>query len=405
MRDHRPGTLLPIFNEDSPAPTTTSTRRHQEPSRHRQGPSKEILKREDEQTDPACEFSAPCRMGPSPDGMHWRKVVSHVFGRNKASTKLFPQYVWVHYCRKHYQRARYRADQWPFTQCDLLLESLNRMERWGGVNSFELILRRREQLRVDNEPDADSNERPAGARTTASTTRKETRTSRALAAPQRSRKHPTAINAPVPLWLRQLVGKSKSFDNIRELIEHVRTYLSDLRKEEREEQLSLSMSPSLSVSPRHAAGKARKRPVKTTGFKNNQRLQTSRVRFPDVEILPTFNPWVVEAALRQRSTNKEDVKEESQHPDIPDNERIVELADAEQTPGAQTGPVEHALDVSVDAAATEQAQDHAQFQIGRAGTNSGNSESQRRRSQRVYVESLNRVSCQGSVRKPRNRKR
>lgn len=404
MKDNRVDVLPPFVNEDSSVPTTTSTPRHQGPPRHRQG--QEIAKLEVEQKDPACEFSAPCRMGPSPDGMHWRKVVSHVFGRNKASTKLFPQYVWVHYCRKHYQRARYRADQWPFTQCDLLLESLNRMERWGGVDSFELILRRREALRVDNEPDADSNEQLAGARPTASTSRKETRASRALAAPQRSRKHPTAINAPVPLWLRQLVGKSKSFDNIRELVEHVRTYLGDLRKEERAEQLSLPTSPSLSVSPRHAAGKARKRPVKTTGFKNNQRLQTSRVRFPDVEILPSFKPWVVEAALRQRSTRKQEVKEESQHPDIPDNERVVELDDVEGALGSHTRPADtqpaaHTPDVPVDAAAVEETQGHYQSRVGRAGTNSGNSESQRRRSQRVYVDLLNRVSSHGSVKKPR----
>ncbi|KAJ6009126.1 hypothetical protein N7522_004142 [Penicillium canescens] len=408
MKGNRLEVLLQFVNEDSSVLTTALTPRHQGPPRHRQG--QEIAKPEDEQKDPECEFSAPCRMGPSPDGMHWRKVVSHVFGRNKASTKLFPQYVWVHYCRKHYQRARYRADQWPFTQCDLLLESLNRMERWGGVDSFELILRRREQLRVDNEPDADSNEQLAGVRTTASTTRKETRASRALGAPQRSRKHPTAINAPVPLWLRQLVGKSKSFDNIRELVEHVRTYLGDLRKEERAEQLSLSMSPSLSVSPRHAAGKARKRPMKTTEFKNNQRLQTSRVRFPDVEILPTFKSWVVEAALRQRSTSKQEVKEESQHPHIPDNERVVELDDAESNQGSQTGPADthpaaHTPDVPVDAAAVEGTQDHYQSRIGRAGTNSGNSESQRRRSQRVYVDLLNRVSGHGSVKKPRDPKR
>lgn len=118
----------------------------------------------------------------------------------------------------------------------------------------------------------------------------------------------------------------------------------------------------------------------------------------------------MEAALRQRSTSKGDVNEEGQHPDIPDNERIVELADAEQTSSTQTGPgdirpAEHTPDVSVDPAAAEQTQDRARSRIGRAGTNSGNSESQRRRSQRIYVESLNRVSDQGSVRKPRNRKR
>jgi hypothetical protein len=296
------------------------------------------------------------------------------------------------------------------------------MERWGGVKSFELILRRREQLRVDAEPPAESKERSARARSSGSGIRKETRSSRALTAPQRSRKHPTAINAPVPSWLRELVGKLKSFEDVRELIEHVRAYLSDLRKEEREEQLTLSMSPtpSLAVSPRHAAGNDRKRLVKSTAsaFKNNQRLQNSRVRFPDVEILPTFKPWVVEAALRQRSSGKREVNEESQPSDIPDNERIVDLDGSPETSDTRDGSAHaHTAEDLPDAPAnaeseqvrrtqqTQQTEDLSQSQIGRAGTNSGASESQRRRSLRVYLDSLNQVSGKGSVQKPREKKR
>ncbi|KAJ5306088.1 hypothetical protein N7508_005103 [Penicillium antarcticum] len=426
---HRPQFPMPDSvewpNQWHPGKSTGS---YQTPCSEGPVSGKQLVKWESEESkDPACEFSAPCRMRPSPDGMHWRKVVSHVFGRNKASTKLFPQYVWVHYCRKHYQRARYRADQWPFTQCDLLLESLNRMESWGGVENFELILRRREQLRVENEPSVHGDELQASGGRNASKSRREPRTSLALTAPQRSRKHPTAINAPVPLWLRGLVGKSKSFTNIRETIEHVRSYLGDLRKEEREEQMSLTMSPSVTLSPRHAAGKSRKRPAKSTGFRNNQRLQASRVRFPDVEILPTFKPWVVEAALRQRSACKKVIKQESQDHEVPDEEQVVELNDAHDTVNPLVGPgvadpanthlvrpcvLEHIPNAPVEAEAATSAaeqvrlsENRGQSRIGRAGTNSGNSDSQRRRSQRVYIESLNRVSNQGSIKKPRERKR
>ncbi|KAJ5753925.1 uncharacterized protein N7511_008078 [Penicillium nucicola] len=393
------------------------------------GLGKELVewKKEEEQKDPACEFSAPCRMGPSPDGMHWRKVVSHVFGRNKASTKLFPQDVWVHYCRKHYQRARYRADQWPFTQCDLLLESLNRMERWGGVENFQLILRRREQLRVESEPAVNGDEPHRGRTPRISASRKEARTPRALVASQRSRKHPTAINAPVPLWLRGLVGKSKSFENIRELIEHVRSYLGELRREEREDQMALTMSPSLSLSPRHAAGKARKRNGKPNGVKNNQRLQTSRVRFPDVEILPTFKPWVMEADLRQRTLCKQEAKSERQTPRRSGNPRQVEIDDSHDTENSLIAPAgvnllnslvsssplsEHTTYAPVgmepSTSTTELDQlsyDQTQPRIEILGRNSGNLESEHCRGRRAYIESLNRVSGQGYVKKTHERKR
>lgn len=60
------------------------------------------------------------------------------------------EYVWARYCRQHYQRARYRTETWIFMQCELLLQSLDRMQSWGLVESFELPLRRREAERINN---------------------------------------------------------------------------------------------------------------------------------------------------------------------------------------------------------------------------------------------------------------
>ncbi|KAH2524907.1 hypothetical protein KXW97_003218, partial [Aspergillus fumigatus] len=98
----------------------------------------------------AAAAATPANGSGSGSGSHPRKLISHIFGRNKTSTKLFPSTVWVHYCRKHYQRARYRSRAWPFTQCELLLDSLGRMEAWGGVESFEVVLRRREMERLSS---------------------------------------------------------------------------------------------------------------------------------------------------------------------------------------------------------------------------------------------------------------
>ncbi|KAJ5692671.1 hypothetical protein N7462_002094 [Penicillium macrosclerotiorum] len=293
---------------------------------------------------PICEFSSPCRMTPSPDGMHFRKVVSHVFGRNKASTKLFPASVWVHYCRKHYQRARYRADQWPFTQCELLLESLSRMERWNGVDSFELILRRREVMRVEGE------NRGAVARNTTSSS----------GFLQTGRKHPTAIISPVPEWLRDYVGHGKSFGEIRTIILNIREHMVRLRKKEKKSN--------------HEENETTNEFVQTHSASN--RIRNSVVRFPDIEILPTFKKWVLDAALRQRETVKE-----AENYSVDESEHLSD--------GTTQSTVQKYDDVV----------NHGP-EIGRAGVNQGSSQSQRRRSQRGFLHMVNRVTRRGSVKKP-----
>ncbi|KAJ5459639.1 uncharacterized protein N7458_001191 [Penicillium daleae] len=225
---------------------------------------------------PLCEFSRPCQMSPSPDGVHFRKIVSHLFGRNKASTKLFPDSVWVYYCRKHYQRARYRAEQWPFNQCELLMQSLDRMEQWGHVLCFELRLRRREALRADGQ-----GERPAPTGLLGN-----------------GRRHPTAITAPVPEWLQREVGTGKSFDEIRNIVERIRTHLTKIKNEEDSKKLRRTKpngGATLSKDDRKLAQNAA------------YHERNSLVRFPDIEILPTFDPLVIEEA-RQRSSQKKRAK-------------------------------------------------------------------------------------------------
>ncbi|EPS27064.1 hypothetical protein PDE_02005 [Penicillium oxalicum 114-2] len=242
---------------------------------------------------PICEFSQPCRMGPSPDGVHFRKVVSHLFGRNKASTKLFPESVWIFYCRKHYQRARYRAEQWPFNQCELLLQSLDRMERWGYVRSFELRLRRREAMRTDGQADRPgpsgllgSGRRHPTAFTAPSHTpqnqpeKDEMAPTRVLAS---GRRRPIALIAPVPEWLQREVGINKIFDDIRHLVGQIREYLSNFREYETRLKQAQGVSDArLSASPYHER-------------------RTTAVRFPDIEILPTFYPSAIEHPQRRSS--------------------------------------------------------------------------------------------------------
>lgn len=216
-----------------------------------------------ESTDftPVCEFASQCNVGPSPDGFHLRKVVSHLFGRNKTSTRMFPESAWVFYCRKHYQRAQYRVDSWPFTQCDLLLETLGRMQVWGHVKSFELRLRRREAMRANGKED-------------------EMAPTRVLAS---GRRRPIALIAPVPEWLQREVGINKTFDDIRHLVGQIREYLSNFREYETRLKQAQGVSDArLSASPYHER-------------------RTTAVRFPDIEILPTFYPSAIEHPQRRSS--------------------------------------------------------------------------------------------------------
>ncbi|KAI0451056.1 hypothetical protein F5B21DRAFT_393896 [Xylaria acuta] len=101
-----------------------------------------------------CEFMQDCNTGST-----LRKTVSHVFGRNKLCTRMIPDHVWVHFCRKHYQRKRYRSiQQYALLQCRLVREQICRVYDWserekakgnkpGILQGWTLTLRKREQER------------------------------------------------------------------------------------------------------------------------------------------------------------------------------------------------------------------------------------------------------------------
>lgn len=341
-----------------------------------------------------CEFAAPCRMDASPDGLHFRKVVSHVFGRNKAVTKIFPQEVWVHYCRKHYQRARYRADQWPFTQCDLLLESLRRMEEWNGVIDFELTLRRRERIRVADESNDKSTQKDSNRKLGGKSTTKNTRP---------GRKHPTAIIAPAPDWLRDCTGEHLSFEQIRVIIERIREYMTSLRRQEREIQAERDDAEKKPLLSKHGNWKP-ELPIRTQSKRHNNkphpykiRQPPSMVRFPDIEILPNFKDWVREAALRQRSataprlTTHSDKDKDSIKMEAAQNGGPVQPRRPQSTiPYRPRTTQNNGQSFAPTPASTTQR--GFQGTIGRAGTNRGSSASQQRRSERVFQLALDRIT-------------
>lgn len=106
-------------------------------------------------SEPRCMYIEDCDTNSTP-----RKAISHLLGRNKMCTRLIPAHVWVQYCRKHYQRARYRnMGGWPPLQCELVQEQIKRLEVWSKDNTkrgdgpvvkdWTLALRKREQSRRD----------------------------------------------------------------------------------------------------------------------------------------------------------------------------------------------------------------------------------------------------------------
>jgi hypothetical protein len=106
---------------------------------------------------PRCMFVDDCQTG-----SQLRKAISHLFGRNKACTLRIPGHVWVYYCRKHYQRIRYRnAKTYPLNQMHLVKMQITRLQEWSENNRrqgsgpyirlWTLTLRKREQNRLDKE--------------------------------------------------------------------------------------------------------------------------------------------------------------------------------------------------------------------------------------------------------------
>jgi len=127
----------------------------------------ELIIQINEKREP-CMYTTPCLLNSSP-----RKAISHLFGRNKLCTRQIPSHVWVHYCRKHYQRSRYRnQDDFSKLQATMVEITIFRVQVWSDMNQqdaaikeargekvsepvrilkgWTLAKRKREQQRLDN---------------------------------------------------------------------------------------------------------------------------------------------------------------------------------------------------------------------------------------------------------------
>ncbi|KAB5525755.1 hypothetical protein GE09DRAFT_1293261 [Coniochaeta sp. 2T2.1] len=107
----------------------------------------------DLETPPRCMYKEHCDTDSA-----LRKAISHIFGRNKICTRQIPENIWIHLCRKHYQRCRYRNTQeYAKLQCRLIIKQIERVSWWsdknqkegklGVLSSWTLSVRKREQKR------------------------------------------------------------------------------------------------------------------------------------------------------------------------------------------------------------------------------------------------------------------
>ena len=154
-------------------------------------------------------------------GSQLRKAISHIFGRNKMCTRLIPQHIWVHYCRKHYQRSRYRnPKEYAKLQCDLVQKQIRAIREWSNANiengaagvviDWGLAVRKREQKRLD---DLNANGRKRNASAAFDQDDEDGEGGRGIAVP---------VTA-VPSWLLQLCGKGYTTDEILGIFSRLHT--------------------------------------------------------------------------------------------------------------------------------------------------------------------------------------
>lgn len=174
-----------------------------------------------------CMYIANCDTGSQP-----RKAISHIFGRNKMCTRKIPQHVWVHYCRKHYQRSRYRnPKEYAKLQCDLVQQQIRRVRDWsdnnvrvgqpGVVQDWGLAIRKREQKRLDDMGTSNRKRRAATLEQNESDDGENEDE-------QGDRRNSVPLTA-VPEWLLALCGKGYSTSEILDIFSRLHSEILEDR--------------------------------------------------------------------------------------------------------------------------------------------------------------------------------
>ncbi|KAK3296858.1 uncharacterized protein B0H64DRAFT_456560 [Chaetomium fimeti] len=214
------------------------------------------------QSQRTCKFMDDCNIikDMDYDDIKWRKSMSHIFGRNKNCTRSIPDHVWYWFCRKHYQRARYRnSHEYNMLISRIVELQVLRLEAWSNYNrdmampqngvvaDWSLMVRRRQQVLMDeeqgrkrkssaedqDEPDEDDDEEEVESGGPASPTPADTGA------------------GVVPAWLLALVGTGKTTVEIQAILADIYQDLATHR---------LSRFPDIELLPNITGDRARPRP-------------------------------------------------------------------------------------------------------------------------------------------------
>ncbi|MCJ1382252.1 hypothetical protein MMC17_005365 [Xylographa soralifera] len=197
-----------------------------------------------------CTFVEGCILD-SPD----RKVISHFFGRNKKCTRAIPEDVWAPFCRRHYQRTRYRnVNNFGGVQLDLVRRTVENLQNWGGVLHFELILRKRAMQAIKR--DERNNREEKDSR------------------PSTMRCSPNPDKGPcAETWLVPYLGKGKSFEEILKFVDLIEEHVTDNNCKPPEFEILPFYKPGRMNVP--TSKKTLKRTAKPEGIRKRQTGRTA----------------------------------------------------------------------------------------------------------------------------------
>ncbi|KAI1274611.1 hypothetical protein F5Y07DRAFT_212964 [Xylaria sp. FL0933] len=205
-----------------------------------------------------CEFEENCDTNST-----LRKAISHIFGRNKLCTRAIPEEVWVHWCRKHYQRDRYRElHEYTKRQCSLVMDQINRIQEWSDVNSangvatvvqdWTLSMRKRERernsksKRLPNE-ESDREDDP----------------------------NAFCTGSGVPPWLKDLCDKRYSTDEILAIAARIKHEIASSKAQSYPEIEILPNIPTNSVEDATSKTQGKQKPSSSTVHKRSRSLSVT----------------------------------------------------------------------------------------------------------------------------------
>lgn len=241
-----------------------------------------------------CEYVSECSLNAGDANAPLRKCVSHIFGRNKSCTRTIPNHLWVWYCRKHYQRVKYRQGDWVMKQCELIMETLRRLREWNGVEAYHISRRKREQKRAQGVSGRANPNHSGPSSTNATTTTNNNNTNNTnttggegVSTKKKAKRSP--VNKPSPIVsekIQQFLDKTLSLDETDAFVHMIYEDLKERIKHDQE------------TYHKEESDRKKRRDAK-------QRLR--EVTFPDLEILPLFKESVEARATVNRAKNSNKV--------------------------------------------------------------------------------------------------